>query len=90
MVIANPSLLGARIQSSVMNFIKTERTLNTKLILNKEWTVLAAFIAEERKTGDFKVVAVGSGTKSIGRNKIDSDGRVLIDCHAEVLARRSL
>lgn len=50
--------------------------------------MLATFVAEVGS--ELKVVAIGTGTKSLGKSKVDKDGLVLSDCHAEVLARRSL
>ena len=82
-------VIGDKVQSTVLNFIKNERTLKAKLIDNQEWTVLAAFVAEIADD-DYRTVALGTGTKSIGRRQIDPEGRVLNDCHAEILARRSL
>ena len=55
--------------------------------LNKEWTVLAAFVIENIETSEFKVVSLATGTKSVGRALMSKDGYVLNDCHAEVLAR---
>ena len=54
-----------------------------------EWTVLAAALA----VIDDKVVrllALTTGTKCVGKDKLADDGGVLNDCHAEVLARRAL
>ena len=83
------SNVGEKVQSTVLNFIKNERTLKAKLIDNQEWTVLAAFVVEIAED-DYRTLALGTGTKSIGRRQIDPEGRVLNDCHAETLARRSL
>ena len=37
-----------------------------------------------------QVVALGTGTKSVGSPHLTRDGTVLLDCHAEVIARRGL
>ena len=55
--------------------------------------MLAAFVAEfipQVEEVKYKVVSVATGTKSIGKSKMNEDGLVLNDLHAEVLARRSL
>ena len=38
---------------------------------------------------DLEVVAMGSGTKSIGQSSYTNDGYFLKDMHAEVLAKRA-
>ena len=50
---------------------------------------MAAFVAQTSET-EFQVVSIGTGTKSLGRCKMEENGYLLNDCHAEVLARRSL
>ena len=57
---------------------------------HKEWTVLAAFISEDVSIQEFKVVALATGTKSLGCSLMSKDGFLINDCHAEVLAKRSL
>ena len=39
--------------------------------------------------GIIKVVALGTGTSSLGFNQTCSEGRLVHDSHAEVIARRS-
>ncbi|XP_055911674.1 tRNA-specific adenosine deaminase 1 [Eupeodes corollae] len=53
-----------------------------------EWTVLSSIIQVDSLTGDSKVVALGCGTKCIGKSKLCPLGLILNDSHAEVLARR--
>ena len=52
-------------------------------------TVLAAFVLVDEHTREMTCLALGVGTKTFGR-RVDTRGRRLQDCHAEVLARRAL
>ncbi|XP_030377150.1 tRNA-specific adenosine deaminase 1 [Scaptodrosophila lebanonensis] len=58
--------------------------------LDNQWTVLAGIVQYDRQQRLGKVVALGCGTKCIGRSKLCKQGYILNDSHAEVLARRGL
>lgn len=52
--------------------------------------VIACFIMEDTELGQFEVISFGSGTRCVSGDKMDLQGRVVNDSHAEVIARRSL
>ena len=52
--------------------------------------VIAAFVMENTETEAMKVVSVGSGTQCITGDQMSTEGLVVNDSHAEVVARRSL
>ncbi|KAJ3309948.1 hypothetical protein HDV04_005517 [Boothiomyces sp. JEL0838] len=53
-----------------------------------QWTVLAGIV--EYNDTDMRCVAIGTGTKCLPKSKLESDGQLVFDSHAEVLARRCL
>ncbi|XP_018567829.1 tRNA-specific adenosine deaminase 1 isoform X2 [Anoplophora glabripennis] len=53
-----------------------------------EWTVLSGVVLEFE--GNLSVVALGTGSKCIGKTKLSPRGDILNDSHAEIICRRSL
>eukprot|EP00039_Didymoeca_costata_P016664 m.301859 g.301859 ORF g.301859 m.301859 type:complete len:414 (+) comp16429_c0_seq4:155-1396(+) len=56
-----------------------------------EWTVLSAIVEEqsgEENESSLTVVSLATGTKSSGAGALGESGTILVDSHAEVLARR--
>lgn len=56
---------------------------------SNEWTVLSCIIKEDVSTSTCEVVALGTGSKCIGIDKMSNAGDILNDSHAEVVCRRS-
>ncbi len=56
----------------------------------REWTIIAAIVKQNESKGNenLEVVSMGTGSKCIGQNKLSSDGDLLNDSHAEIMARR--
>ncbi|KAK4872921.1 hypothetical protein RN001_014950 [Aquatica leii] len=54
-----------------------------------EWTVLSCIVQENKLRNHFEVVALGTGSKCIGKGKMSPKGDILNDSHAEVICRRA-
>lgn len=54
----------------------------------KEWTVLSTIVKEDT-TKCLDVVALGTGSKCIGKSSMSKKGDILNDSHAEIICRRS-
>lgn len=57
---------------------------------SNEWTVLSAILVHNSIDDNFSVISLGTGTKCMPKNSLDSTGYLVNDSHAEVLARRGL
>lgn len=56
---------------------------------SNEWTVLSSILKYNRQTDLLEVVAIGTGTKCLGKDYVLSgSGEIINDSHAEVMARR--
>lgn len=53
-----------------------------------EWTVLSAILIED-KDHNCSVVSLGTGTKCLSSNKLNPNGVLVNDCHAEIVTRRN-
>jgi tRNA-specific adenosine deaminase 1 len=51
-----------------------------------EWTLFASIVLDTHS--EIKVVALGTGSKCIGKTKMSQFGDILNDSHAEIMARR--
>lgn len=54
-----------------------------------EWTVLSVVIQLNQGNENYKVVALGTGSKCIGKSQLSPNGDILNDSHAEVICRRA-
>lgn len=55
----------------------------------KEWTVLSSILKYDHQNDGLEVVAIGTGTKCLGKEySLSCSGEIINDSHAEVMARR--
>lgn len=69
---------------------RVEWLMNTLPPSVRGWNVLAAFIVKRSQEDEGEVVSVGTGDACVVSSSLKTDGRVMLDCHAEVVARRAL
>lgn len=56
----------------------------------KEWTVLAGMVAIDDVAGEFRLLSIGTGLKATPDVElIRSQGRIVHDCHAEIVCLRA-
>lgn len=96
-LMSDPSTSGSRVARAALDLFaalpangKPQQTS-----ARRECTVLAAFVAEIRPSSaegesEWRVLALGTGTKALGRGQVDARGTNIADGHAEVIARRAL
>ena len=84
---ANEKTFGDKIAELCHNYFEKTISSKGKPHLGKEWTVLSAIVQED--DSDFRVVAIGTGTKCLGDTETSADGDLVHDSHAEVVAKRS-
>ena len=63
---------------------------NGKPRFDNEHTCLAALVVVEPASDSYSLLALTTGSKVTPASAVRSDGASLVDCHAEVLARRAL
>ena len=55
----------------------------------KEWTVLASTLLLDSNTGNLKMISLSTGVKALPDKELSrSGGKMIHDCHAEILALR--
>jgi hypothetical protein len=77
-----------RVATEVM---KKYDELKIKEDLELKWIVLAGIVvkvASSNDNNDLNVVCIATGAEALSDRKRDFKGILLVDCHAEVLARR--
>lgn len=71
-------------QLSINHFKSLPKTGKPTL---QDWTILSTIV--KRNNNKLEVVALGTGTKCIGANKMSANGDILNDSHAEIICRRA-
>ncbi len=79
-----------KVTSLCLDFFDRSLPGKGKPVKGREWTVFSAFIREDSESYKLEVVAAGTGTKSLGITELDTEGGLVHDSHAEVVARRAL
>jgi tRNA-specific adenosine deaminase 1 len=88
---------GNQIAACVLRAYHDSLLSNGKPQLPDEFTVLAAVVAKitqglkgssSSSVCQYQVISIGTGTKCVGEELIDSEGYLIHDSHAEIIARR--
>lgn len=85
--IINPVNLNYCIENTISNKAEQKSFKNMDLWRYKEYS---AFILESTLDNTLKVISIGTGCKCVKSEYQLIDGTVIRDCHAEIIARRSL
>lgn len=85
------SIFANEIAKLCYSFYKTNLPIKSKPT-NNEWTTLAAIVLSSRdekgNNTNHQVLCMTTGTKCLAEKQLPSDGTLVHDSHAEVLARR--
>lgn len=69
--------------------LKPSNKINVRSNGIREWTVLASIVAIDRENNKIRIITMGTGVKSTPDVDLHrSGGKILHDCHAEILAIR--
>lgn len=85
--IINPENVNALIENTISDINVQNILKSFDLWRYKEYS---AFLLESKVDNNFKVISIGTGCKCVKSEFQRVDGTIIRDCHAEIIARRSL